>query len=291
MSARFVNIDHDTPLLLPPDLRDWVSPNHMVHFIMDAVKALDLSQARTNQRGTGHAQYPPSMMLGLLIYSYTSGTVPVEGVGKLRFAPRVSIASRLRSRRFQRRFALIRRWSFVTMLGMGRDMEDTCRLYTDLAWLWPMWGDAVDEYAHYGEHVRSLIRQHAMRSVASLLNIGCGGGKNIFNLKRKFDVTGLDLSPAMIAQARELNPDCTIIRGDMRNFRLRETFDAVLMDDAISHMNCRADFVAAFRAAYAHLKPGGVMIVTPDVTTETFQQNKTTTTPVPSGAGRRSGRP
>ena len=20
-------------------------------------------------------------------------------------------------------------------------MEDTCRLYTDLAWLWPMWGD------------------------------------------------------------------------------------------------------------------------------------------------------
>jgi hypothetical protein len=25
MPARFVNIDHDTPLLLPPDLRDWVS--------------------------------------------------------------------------------------------------------------------------------------------------------------------------------------------------------------------------------------------------------------------------
>jgi transposase len=74
MSARFVNVDHDTPLLLPPDLRDWVSPGHMVHFIMDAVKALDLSLARINQRGTGHAQYPPSMMLGLLIYCYATGT-------------------------------------------------------------------------------------------------------------------------------------------------------------------------------------------------------------------------
>ena len=74
MSARFVNIDHDTPMLLPPDLRDWVSPGHMVHFIIDAVKALDLSLARTNQRGTGHAQYPPSMMLGLLIYCYATGT-------------------------------------------------------------------------------------------------------------------------------------------------------------------------------------------------------------------------
>ena len=58
MAARFVNIDHDTPLL--PDIRDWVGPNHMVHFIMDA--------ARVNERGTGSAHYPPSMMLGLLIY-------------------------------------------------------------------------------------------------------------------------------------------------------------------------------------------------------------------------------
>ena len=64
MSVRFVNIDHDTPMLLPPDLRDWVSPDHMVHFVMDAVIELDLSWARTNERGTGSAQYPPSMMLG-----------------------------------------------------------------------------------------------------------------------------------------------------------------------------------------------------------------------------------
>jgi len=74
MAVRFVNIDHDTPMLLPPDLRDWVAPDHMVHFIMDAVCALDLSRARINQRGTGNAQYPPSMMLGLLIYCYATGT-------------------------------------------------------------------------------------------------------------------------------------------------------------------------------------------------------------------------
>jgi len=74
MPARFVNIDHATPLLLPPDLRDWVGPDHMVHFIMDAVAALDLGLARVNERGTGKAQYPPAMMLGLLIYCYATGT-------------------------------------------------------------------------------------------------------------------------------------------------------------------------------------------------------------------------
>jgi transposase len=74
MPARFVNIDHNTPLLLPPDLRDWIAPDHMVHFIMDAVAALDLSVAHINERGTGRAQYPPTMMLGLLIYCYATGT-------------------------------------------------------------------------------------------------------------------------------------------------------------------------------------------------------------------------
>jgi hypothetical protein len=63
MPARFVSIDHDTPMLLPPDLRDWVPGDHRV-----------LKTARINHAGTGSEQYPPSMMLGLLIYCYASGT-------------------------------------------------------------------------------------------------------------------------------------------------------------------------------------------------------------------------
>lgn len=161
---------------------------------------------------------------------------------------------------------------------MRKRVKDTCQLYTDLAWLWPMWGDAATEYADYCEHVTGLIRQHARREVTTLLDIGCGGGKNVLNLKRDFKITGVDLSPAMLAQARALNPDCTFVQADMRTCRLGETFDAVLMDDAISHMNCRADFEAAFRTAHAHLAPGGVLIVTPDVTIETFQQNRTAST-------------
>lgn len=74
MAARFVNVDHHTPLLFPPDLRDWVPADHLVHFIMDAVAALDPGAAKVNERGTGSRQYPPSMMLGLLIYCYATGT-------------------------------------------------------------------------------------------------------------------------------------------------------------------------------------------------------------------------
>jgi transposase len=74
MATRFVLIDRETPLLLPPDLRDWVPASHLVHFVLDAVAALDVRQVKVNERGTGSEQYPPPMMLALLIYSYATGT-------------------------------------------------------------------------------------------------------------------------------------------------------------------------------------------------------------------------
>lgn len=70
---KFVNIDRDTPLLLPPDLRDWVAADHLVHFVIDAMEAVDTRMAVVNQRGTGSDQYPPTMLLALLVYSYATG--------------------------------------------------------------------------------------------------------------------------------------------------------------------------------------------------------------------------
>jgi transposase len=73
MPEKFINIDRDTPMFLPPDLRDWVPEGHLVHFVLEVVNSLELSSFTTNVRGTGSAQYPPSMMLSLLVYSYTTG--------------------------------------------------------------------------------------------------------------------------------------------------------------------------------------------------------------------------
>jgi len=92
-------------------------------------------------------------------------------------------------------------------------MKDTFHLYTDLLWLWPMWGDASGEYTHYCRYVVNLIQQYAEQPARTLLDIGCGGGKNALNLKQQFSVTMLDVSPVMIAQAKSMNPECTFVRG------------------------------------------------------------------------------
>jgi len=40
MPARFVTNDRQTPMFLPPDLRDWLPANHIVHFILEAVEEI-----------------------------------------------------------------------------------------------------------------------------------------------------------------------------------------------------------------------------------------------------------
>jgi transposase len=73
MAIRLKNLDRDTPMLLPPDLRDWIPDDHIVHFLIDAVDALPCEYFRFNTRGTGDEQYPLRMMLALLIYCYVTG--------------------------------------------------------------------------------------------------------------------------------------------------------------------------------------------------------------------------
>ena len=152
---------------------------------------------------------------------------------------------------------------------MGED-KGANRLYGDLAWLWPLWG-GPGEYGAESEMFAGRIRSHAGIEVRTLLDVGCGGGKNAFHLKKHFAVTGVDLSEAMLAHARALNPECEFVRGDMRALDLGRQFDAVFLNDAVSYMTTRGDLLAAFRSAFAHLRGGGVMVTYPDELAEHFR--------------------
>jgi SAM-dependent methyltransferase len=148
------------------------------------------------------------------------------------------------------------------------------RLYTDLAWLWPLWEDVEEYRAECDAYIR-LYEKHTPFPVSTLLDLGCGGDKTSHNLARRFTTTGIDLSEAMLAHARKLNPEGEFVRGDMRSLDLERTFDAVFVNDAISYMTSLPDLVAVFRTARRHLKPQGVMLVNADMTRESFVQNRT----------------
>jgi transposase len=54
-------------------MREWVPEDDLAHFVLEAVKTVPLSKFRVNDRGTGSEQYPPHMMLALVIYCYANG--------------------------------------------------------------------------------------------------------------------------------------------------------------------------------------------------------------------------
>jgi transposase len=75
MPHNFLPCDRDQPLLLPPDLRDWLPEDHLAWFVIASVEELDLSAFYAAYRDDGHgrAAHDPQMMVALLFYAYSTG--------------------------------------------------------------------------------------------------------------------------------------------------------------------------------------------------------------------------
>ena len=145
------------------------------------------------------------------------------------------------------------------------------RLYSELAsWyrLVDPLTDHADEAASYlGGFERALGDRHG-----TLLELGSGAGHNAFYLKRRYSCTLTDLSPAMQALSREINPECEHVIGDMRTLRLERTFDAVFVHDAIMYLTTEADLAAAITTAFLHTAAGGAAIFAPDFLREALRE-------------------
>jgi SAM-dependent methyltransferase len=149
------------------------------------------------------------------------------------------------------------------------------RMYGELA-SWFHLITAPAEYADEAEEVVRLLADHGVElrpanPDATLLELGSGGGNTASHLKAVAHLTLTDLAPAMLALSATLNPECEHIEGDMRTLRLGRTFDAVLLHDAVMYMTTEADLRAAIETAFAHLRPGGALVLFPDFTAETYQ--------------------
>jgi transposase len=75
MAHNFIESRREQGFLLPPDVRDWLSADHLAWFVIDAVAAMDLAEFYAAYRADGHgrAAYEPSMMVTLVVYACSTG--------------------------------------------------------------------------------------------------------------------------------------------------------------------------------------------------------------------------
>src|SRR5437763_4365116 len=105
-------------------------------------------------------------------------------------------------------------------------------------------------------HILQILDLHAGMS---LVELGCGSGwMTRFAARHGLDAHGYDISPEMIAIARELaeqdGAEAKFDVADMESLDLGRRFDAALLYDALHHSS-RADLAPA-TARNAH-RPGG----------------------------------
>jgi SAM-dependent methyltransferase len=145
----------------------------------------------------------------------------------------------------------------------------TERLYDDVVDWWPVISQPT-EYAEEAGLYVEMIRAPAHRPVREVLELGSGGGNNASHMKHDFRMTLVEPADGMRELSRRLNPECEHLPGDMRHVRLGRTFDAVFVHDAVMYMTTEDDLRAALDTVALHLAPGGVALVAPDATGESF---------------------
>ncbi len=143
-------------------------------------------------------------------------------------------------------------------------------MYSDLA-PWFHLLTHPSDYTDEAGFVTRVVDDVAEGETRTLLELGSGGGNNASHLKHRFACTLTDVSPEMLALSRTLNPECEHLEGDMRTLRLGREFDVVFIHDAVSYLTTEDDLAAAIATAAAHVRPGGVVVLTPDATREIFK--------------------
>lgn len=148
------------------------------------------------------------------------------------------------------------------------------RLYTDLAGWWSL----MSPPAHYAEEAvlyLQMLRQATDAPIRSLLELGSGAGHLASQLPQELDVVLSDRAEEMLQHSRALNPNRTHVCADMRTLQLDRQFDAILLHDAVMYLTGPDDLQRCLDNMVRHCRPGGAILIVPDVVRESFEEFST----------------
>jgi SAM-dependent methyltransferase len=135
--------------------------------------------------------------------------------------------------------------------------------------------DRIYHWKDYDAEVARIVEILAGEGVgpgARVLDTACGTGEHLRRLSGSFDVTGLDLSDEMIAIARRKAPGVPFLRADLADFLLDPPCDAVLcLFSSIGYLLGEERLRAAAASLAQATRPGGVLVVEPWISPETFR--------------------
>lgn len=148
------------------------------------------------------------------------------------------------------------------------------KLYEELSWLWSE-VTPVGTYIDEARDLCEIVREALGYMPRNILELGAGGGYLLHDLQSMYpsvDITLIDSSTQMIAEARRRNPNAKTICADMTNVNLTERFDVVLLHDAVMYLEDKSAVSKVLDVMRTHTVEGGVVVIVPDICKETFEE-------------------
>ena len=114
--------------------------------------------------------------------------------------------------------------------------------------------------------LEAIFKKYCLKKPKSILDLGCGTGSHTVQLaKYGYNVTGIDISPAMIEKARKKaekeNVDTKFLVQDMRSLDLKTKFHcAICMFGAFGYILADKGLTRFFSALSQHLDEAGLFI-------------------------------
>jgi ubiquinone/menaquinone biosynthesis C-methylase UbiE len=125
------------------------------------------------------------------------------------------------------------------------------------------------------QSVHDRVQANIKSGGNSLLDVACGTGIHLNYLRALFDAEGLDLDPKMLDAARKKMPDMKFHQGNMLDFNLDRQFDVITcLFSSIGYIRTVPNLKRAIANMNRHLKPGGVLVIEPWFTPETWHPGK-----------------
>lgn len=144
--------------------------------------------------------------------------------------------------------------------------------YADIAAYYDELYVKPEHYQLEAAKAAALVETYKLSGGNDLLDLACGTGGHIPYWCDPYRVTGLDLSPEMLAHAICKFPDIEFHLDDMVDFVMGREFDAlVCLYGSIGFVRTLENLNRALVTFAAHLKPGGVLCLTPWSTQEEFK--------------------
>jgi len=132
------------------------------------------------------------------------------------------------------------------------------------------------DYTNASEQIHTLIQRHLPRA-KTVLDVACGTGKHLEQLQHHYDVEGLDINKDMLKIASNRCPGVPFHEGDITRFDLGRIFDVVTcLFSSIGYVKTPEKMHSAVSCMSRHLRPGGVLIIEPWFTPETYWTGKIT---------------